>query len=49
MTKYSDRICAALYPQTLYVITGIFEALISLLVVTLLRGVIGYIEKWENS
>ena len=46
--SYVDRICNALYPEALYVITGIFEALISLLVVLMLRGVIKYIQRWEQ-
>lgn len=41
-----DIICSALYPEALYVIQGIFEALISLLVLFLVKSVFYYVKRW---
>ena len=40
-------ICAAVYPEALYVIEGLFEAIVCLILVIFARGITVYIRKWE--
>lgn len=42
-------ICNALYPQALYVIQGIIEALLCLLVMFLVKSIYHYVVRWETS
>ncbi len=44
-----DIICSALYPEALYVIQGIFEGVLSLFVLFLVKSVYFYVKRWENS
>jgi hypothetical protein len=41
--------CSAVYPEALYIIQGILESIISLLILFLLKSVHLYVQKWENS
>jgi hypothetical protein len=41
--------CSAVYPEALYIIQGILESIISLLILFLLKSVHFYVQKWENS
>lgn len=41
-----DIICSALYPEALYVIQGIFEGVISLFVLFLVKSVYFYVKRW---
>ena len=43
-----DILCNALYPETLYVIQGIFEGLVCLFMMFLVKGIYLYVLKWEE-
>lgn len=44
-----DLICKAIYPQALFILQGVIEAIICLFVMFLVKGIIQYVVKWERS
>lgn len=43
---YVDIVCNAIYPQALFIIQGIIEAVIALFVMFLVKGIHQYVLKW---
>ena len=41
--------CSAVYPEILYIIEGIFETVVCIILIFLTRSIVVYIHKWENS